>query len=106
MTKKFETTMEFNIKPAEFLQEIGWQFKARGEWLSLKLCPFCSGGNSCDVFTFAVHATDGNFFCHRSKCSISGNFWKLIELNQRNPRAYIGEKTFKKRKKKFIYGKN
>lgn len=99
-------SISFNITPADFLREIGWQFKLRGEWLSLKYCPFCQGGSSRDVFTFAVHKLDGNFFCHRSKCGMSGNFWKLIELNNRNPRDYIGERQqSKKRQKKYIYGK-
>lgn len=95
----------FRITPAEFLREIGWNFKPRREWLSLKNCPFCGGGNSRDVFTFAVHSIDGNFFCHRSKCGESGSFWKLIELNNRNPRDYLGERQEFKKKKNFIYGK-
>ncbi len=100
---------EFTITPAEFLDRIGWQFKKRGNWLSLKICPFCEGGRSGDQFTFVVHAADGNYSCQRSKCGASGSFWRLMETRQYNPRDFLteGDKKPKnrKRKKKFVYGK-
>lgn len=98
----------FSLSPAEFLRQIGWQFKPRGKWLSLKICPFCDGGRSGDQNTFIVHAADGNFSCSRSKCGTSGNFWKLIESQGMNPRDFLadGAKPKKsKQRKKFVYGK-
>lgn len=100
--------LHFSITPAVFLREIGWRFKPRGDWLSLKYCPFCDGGSSGDAFTFAVHAEDGNYFCHRAKCGEKGSFWNLIKSQGRNPRDYLSDdvrKPNRKKKKKFIYGK-
>ncbi len=94
--------MSFNITPNQFAAEIGWKTQKRGNWLTLKKCPFCGGGESEDVFTFAIHALDGNYFCHRSKCGEKGNFWKLIETTGRNPRDYWEKEN---KKKKFIYGR-
>lgn len=100
--------IEFQISPADFLKEIGWQFKRRKDWLTLKICPFCDGGRSGDQNTFIVHVDGGNYSCSRSKCGASGSFWKLIESQGMNPREFLADgaksKKFKKRKK-FIYGK-
>jgi hypothetical protein len=98
----------FRITPAEFLRELGWEFKKRDVWLTVKICPFCDGGASRDLNSFSVHETDGNYFCHRQKCSVGGSFWKLVESQGRNPREYLGERKdgfVKRRKKKFIYGR-
>jgi hypothetical protein len=94
--------MSFSITPSQFLSEIGWTAQKRGNWLTLKRCPFCSGGESGDAFTFAVHAADGNYFCHRSKCGQKGNFWKLIEETGRNPRNYWGKER-QTQKKRYLY---
>lgn len=96
----------FTISPSEFLSEIGWRFSRRGSWLSVKRCPFCGGGYSGDVFTFAVHSADGNYFCHRTKCGARGSFWSLIESQGKNPRDYTGTSFAPKQtKKRFIYGR-
>lgn len=96
--------MRFTITPAELLAELGWANKKRGNWLTMKKCPFCGGGEGGDAFTFAVHGTDGNFFCHRSKCGMRGSFWGLLETVGRNPREYFEKDGTKaKTKKKFIY---
>ena len=101
--------IEYNITPAQFLREIGWSFTSRGKWLGLKSCPFCGGGNQRDVFTFAVHSIDGNYFCHRSKCGEKGSFWALIKSQNLNPADYQNRDSkkgnSKKGKKKFIYGR-
>lgn len=94
--------MNYSITPEQFLREIGWTFKRRANWLTLRYCPFCTGGDSKDIFTFAVHITGGNFFCHRQKCGVKGSFWKLIESQNKNPRDYA-ERA--KSKKRFVYGK-
>jgi hypothetical protein len=96
--------MNFQIKPSEFLSEIGWKFQLRGNWLCLKKCPFCGGGQNADPFTFAVHAIDGNYFCHRAKCGAKGSFWGLIESQDRDPKDYLGERETTK-KKRYIYGR-
>lgn len=86
--------MSWNIRPAEFMRVLGWTPKTRGQWLTIKRCPFCGGGSHQDPYTFAVHSTDGNFFCLRSTCGERGNFWKLIESAGRDPREYwVKEKT-------------
>jgi hypothetical protein len=98
--------MSFNIRPIEFMRELGWSPKTRGQWLTIQRCPFCGGGSSGDVFTFAVHSTDGNFFCHRAKCGERGNFWKLIESASYNPRDYWEPEDKQQSKKtKWRYGK-
>lgn len=94
---------EFLVKPAEFLTDLGWKYTRRGVWLVLKVCPFCDGGYSNDVFTFAVHSQDGNYFCHRAKCGVKGSFWKLIESQGKEPRDY--REKAKTKKKRFIYGR-
>jgi hypothetical protein len=90
--------------PAEFLREIGAVFKKRGKWLQISSCPFCGGGGSSDKYSLNVHETDGNFFCHRSKCGMRGSFWKFIELNNRDPKDYLSERR-KSTKKRYIFGK-
>lgn len=95
----------FKITPAEFLSEIGWQFKRRGAWLTLRICPFCDGGDGGrDLFTFAVHATEGNYFCHRAKCGARGTFWGLIESQGRQASDYFGERE-QTTSKRFVYGR-
>jgi hypothetical protein len=100
---------DWNITPAEYLRRIGVEHRNRGKWLSVKLCPFCKGGDHGDKFTFAVHATEGNFSCLRASCGASGNFWKLIELTGGDPRDHRGERKPqqipKKKKKHFVYGR-
>lgn len=95
--------MNWTTTPAEFIKTLGWKAVRRGNWLTTKHCPFCGGGNGGDTFTFAVHATDGNFFCHRAKCGESGSFWGLIERVGQNPKDYLGERDKKNGKKRFIY---
>lgn len=107
---KMVNEIEFSITPEDFLREIGWSFSKRGSWLSLKNCPFCSGGQHRNVFTFAVHSVDGNYFCHRTKCGEKGNFWNLIQSQGKDPKQYLadggkGKKPKKKGKKKYIYGR-
>lgn len=97
--------MTFDITPEQFLNEVGAQFVKRTRWLSLKICPFCDGGDRGEKYSFSVHKTDGNYFCHRNKCGARGSFWKLIEHYGRNPRDYRGNAPQPK-KKKFMYGRN
>lgn len=102
--------INFFITPADFLRSVGAEFKTGSKWLRFTRCPFCDGGGSGDVMTFIVHAADGNFSCSRSKCGESGSFWKLIEFYGRNPRDYSdssspAQKTQRKKKKGFIYGR-
>lgn len=93
--------LNWRITPTEFLNEIGLSFKIRGNWLQLQNCPFCDGANYGDSFSFNIHKADGNFFCHRQKsCGEKGSFWKLIELFNRNPKDYFGERLSHKQKKK------
>ena len=99
--------MTFNITPEQFLNDVGAVFTKRARWLSLKYCPFCDGGNSGEKFSFSVHISDGNYFCHRNKCGERGSFWKLIETYGRNPRDYRGDELFRpKKKKKYMYGRD
>lgn len=92
--------MSFSITPLQFLRQIGWQVTKRGNWLTTKYCPFCSGGSSGDLFTFAVHSADGNYFCHRAKCGEKGSFWALMESQGQNPREYWNKEA---KKKRFLY---
>ena len=104
--------VEFTLTPEEFLQELGINYKRREDWLGLKWCLFCFGGESKQVHTFAIHAIDGNYSCLRTKCGVKGSFWNLMLHYGYNPVNYIKrtDKSFKpkpekREKTRFIYGK-
>lgn len=102
--------MKFNITPSEVLQQLGWKYKQKGNWLVLPHCPNCQGGEHRDIGTFAVHAMDGNFFCHRAKCGYRGTFWGLLLSIGEDPKEYlISDESYPKRpktekKRGYIYG--
>lgn len=99
--------LTFSITPTALLNQLGWKFKKRGQWLTVKECPVCGGGESKDKDTFAIHEKDGNFFCLRGKCGIRGGFWKFLEACELDPKDYINKdgKFKRTKKKKYIYGK-
>lgn len=77
--------MNHDETPTEYLRRKGWQHRRKGRNLQVQLCPFCHGGDSGDVFTFAVEETSGAFNCLRGSCGRSGSFFEL--------RREMGDKT-------------
>jgi len=100
-------SIEWNIKPEQFLREQGLRTQKSGNWLRLKHCPFCDGGHHRDILSFAIHSVDGNYTCLRTKCGEKGNFWNLILHFGKNPKDYVERfsKKGKKKKKKFVYNR-
>ena len=66
--------VEYSIRPDELPKDAGWEFRPRQTWHDVKVCPFCGGGDHKDLHTFAVHAADGNYDCHRAGCGQRGSF--------------------------------
>lgn len=98
---------EYSIKPAELLSEHGISYKSKREWLSIKSCLFCEGGNHDDYFTFVVHKIEGNYICKRSKCGKNGTFWSLLMYFDLNPKKYLTSTVSEKRSsKRFVYGRS
>jgi hypothetical protein len=104
--------VNWKITPAEFLSELGWTNKRRGNWLTMVICPFCNGGDHKDKLTFIVHAKDGNYSCSRAKCGSRGSFWGLMLAVGKDPKEFLGERIemMRPRKKKqtkkgYVYGR-
>jgi hypothetical protein len=103
--------VNWNITPVEFLSDLGWANKRRGNWLTMTLCPFCQGGDHKDKMTFIVHVIDGNYSCSRAKCGSRGSFWGLMVAVGKDPKDYLGERIErfkprkKERKKGYVYGR-
>ena len=64
-----------------YLRGKGLSFRRRGQKAEVQFCPFCSGGESGDKYTFVVYLDEsgGNYKCMRGKCAESGSFWQLAE---------------------------
>lgn len=61
-------------------------FRIRNGQVVAKLCPFCQGGNSHDLNTFAVGMYNGAWSCLRGGCGKKGSFQELCN--------YFGEHSF------------
>lgn len=61
-------------------------FRIRNGEVVAKLCPFCQGGNSHDMNTFAVGMYNGAWSCLRGGCGKKGTFRELCD--------YFGEHNF------------
>lgn len=99
--------LNYSITPKQLLTDHDIFFRKKGDWLSIKVCPRCKGGESQDVYTFAVHEERGSFGCLRSSCDAKGNYWELFILLGLNPRNFYNkpESTTKKKKTRFMYGR-
>lgn len=97
--------VNWTITPTELLNQLGWQFKRRGEWYVLPICPFCHGGNGRDRQTFIVHSTEGHYACLRASCDEKGTFWGLLLSIGENPKEYLGERLTREKKKGYVYGR-
>lgn len=86
--------IKFSIEPIELLIMADVDIaRSSGSYYTAKRCPVCNGGDHGDSFTFIVHKIDGNYKCTRQKCGASGNFWRLLETLNLNPRDYVEEYT-------------
>lgn len=54
-------------------------FKIRNGQIVAKICPFCRGGNSHDLDTFAVGMHNGAYCCKRGSCNKTGSFKDLCD---------------------------
>jgi archaellum biogenesis ATPase FlaH len=81
------------LRPSEiesYLREKNLTFRRRGAKAEVKVCPFCSGGEHKDKYTFVVYLDEsgGNFKCMRGKCDESGTFWALAEKFGDDPKEF------------------
>lgn len=60
-----------------FVGEYGFEVAYKGNEVSFKTCPYCSGGRKNDKYTFAVNKNTGIFNCKRSSCNVRGNMFTL-----------------------------
>ena len=44
-----------------------------------KICPFCEGGESGDMYTFSLNIETGSYHCFRGSCSASGGIEQLAD---------------------------
>lgn len=54
-------------------------FKIRNGQIVAKLCPYCKGGNSHDMYTFAIGMYNGSWNCLRGGCEKKGSFKELCD---------------------------
>lgn len=56
------------------------EFKIRNGQVVAKICPFCQGGNSHDLNTFAIGMHNGAWSCLRGGCGKTGSFKDLCDF--------------------------
>lgn len=100
--------IRYTITPQEVLDQEGIKWSLKGNWLSVKYCPFCHGGRTRQVYTFGIHKDDYNYNCLRTTCGQASNFWNLLLHFGYNPKLYIKHEGFnqsktKTQKKSFVY---
>lgn len=88
------------LRPYEiesYLREKGLSFRRRGAKAECKICPFCTGGDSQDKYTFVVFLDEsgGNFKCMRGKCAASGSFWQLAERFNDDPKEFYEKRDLR-----------
>lgn len=93
------------LKPYEiesYLRGKGLSFRRRGAKAECKICPFCSGGEHNDKYTFVVYLDEsgGNYKCQRGKCAVSGSFWQLAEHFGDDPKEFYRREDFKVRERR------
>lgn len=59
-----------------FAREHG-EYRARGDELQFKLCPYCGGGANHDKFTFSINLKTGANNCQRASCGRKGSMITL-----------------------------
>lgn len=59
-----------------FAREHG-EYRARGDELQFKLCPYCGGGANHDKFTFSINLKTGANNCRRASCGRKGSMITL-----------------------------
>lgn len=67
-----------------WVRERAWETRSNGEWITVRRCPLCQGGQRGDQWTFAINRSSGGSVCHRKNgCDWSGSLREL--------RARLGE---------------
>lgn len=96
---------KYSITPEQFLREVGVEFKTKMNWLSVKTCPFCGGGDRGDILSFTMHKVDGNYVCKRTKCDARGTFWGLMLYFNYDPKKYVisDDRQQTKTRERFTY---
>lgn len=100
--------IKFSITPRELLDEVGVNYKKKEDWLAIRKCIFCDGGQHDDLYTFGVHVREGTFNCLRTSCNEKGSFWELLKHYGYDPAKYIVENSKKPKPNKksgFVYGR-
>ncbi len=81
--------LKYNITPEELLKNQGYKYSIKGQWLSVKYCPFCTGGKTKQQYTFGIHRFDYNYNCLRTTCGQASSFWNLLIHFGLDPKEYI-----------------
>lgn len=100
--------LKYTITPERLLDEQGYKYSVKGNWLSVKYCPFCDGGRTRQQYTFGVHRFDYNYNCLRTTCGNASNFWHLLIHFGYDPKQYVEKSSNsygsqRKKKSGYIY---
>jgi twinkle protein len=100
--------IEYTITPQEVLDSEGIKYSTKGNWLSVKYCPFCHGGQTKQVYTFGIHKFDFNYNCLRTTCGAASNFWNLLIHFGYDPKQFVkrrshSQKPDRARKSSYVY---
>jgi len=66
------------LNEIEYAQRYFGDYTVHGNEIIPKLCPFCGGGESRDVKTFALNFEKHTYNCKRGSCGKSGHFSEIL----------------------------
>ena len=66
------------MTPMNFANRYLQPYTIKGDELSAKFCPFCSGGKNKDKNTFALNVAKQTYKCLRGSCGAQGHFVELL----------------------------
>ena len=81
----------------EIINSLG-KHKTSGNEIIFATCPFCSGGQNKDKYTFSINERSGLYFCQRGKCNVKGNLQQLgkkLNIRVSDNRFITTERSFK-----------
>lgn len=85
--------IDYELEVKRFCVSTNTSQKKRGDEISLKICPFCKGGNNGhDQWTFSINQTNGAWNCPR--CNRTGNLYTLSDdplIDYRLPERRVKE---------------
>ena len=73
----------------EYAQRYFGDYTVHGNEIIPKLCPFCNGGESRDIKTFALNFEKHTYNCKRGSCGKTGHFSELLSgVGEKYQEAY------------------